>query len=61
MSELLVSVASPRWRRVYLAHISRDCNSRDAVESALKEVRSVISCEFSIVGHGEGTPFYEIG
>ena len=61
MSELLVSVSSPRWRRVYLAHISRDCNSRDAVESALKEVRSVISCEFSIVGHGEGTPFYEIG
>jgi phosphoribosyl 1,2-cyclic phosphodiesterase len=60
MSELLTSVASPRWRRVYLAHLSRDCNSRDAVEGALREVRSVISCEFSIVGHGEGTPFYEI-
>jgi phosphoribosyl 1,2-cyclic phosphodiesterase len=60
MSELLTSVASPRWRKVYLAHLSRDCNSRDAVEGALREVRSVISCEFSIVGHGEGTPFYEI-
>ncbi len=35
MSELLTSVASPRWRRIYLAHLSRDCNSRDAVEQAL--------------------------
>jgi len=60
MSELLTSVASPRWRKVYLAHLSRDCNSLEAVEGALKDVRSVISCDFSIVGHGEGTPFYEI-
>jgi phosphoribosyl 1,2-cyclic phosphodiesterase len=60
MSELLSSVASPRWRRIYLAHLSRDCNSRDAVESALISVRSIIPCEFSIVGHGEGTPFYDL-
>jgi phosphoribosyl 1,2-cyclic phosphodiesterase len=60
MSELLSSVASPRWRRIYLAHLSRDCNSRDAVERALAAVRTVLPCEFSIVGHGEGTPFYEI-
>jgi phosphoribosyl 1,2-cyclic phosphodiesterase len=61
MSELLASVASPRWRKVFLAHLSRDCNSREAVEGALKEVRSAVSCDFSIVGHGEGTPFYELG
>jgi phosphoribosyl 1,2-cyclic phosphodiesterase len=60
MSELLSSVASPRWRRIYLAHLSRDCNSRDAVEEALVALRSVVTCEFSIVGHGEGTPFYDI-
>src|SRR5580692_10798539 len=60
MNELLSSVASPRWRRIYLAHLSRDCNSRDAVEAALLSLRSILSCEFSIVGHGEGTPFYEI-
>ena len=60
MSELLTSVASPRWRRIYLAHLSRDCNSRHAVEQALLAVRSLLRCEFSIVGHGEGTPFYEI-
>jgi phosphoribosyl 1,2-cyclic phosphodiesterase len=60
MSELLSSAASPRWRRVYLAHLSRDCNSRDAVEKALAAVRPVLPCECSIVGHGEGTPFFEI-
>jgi phosphoribosyl 1,2-cyclic phosphodiesterase len=60
MSELLSSVASPRWRRIYLAHLSRDCNSRDAVERSLLAVRSILPCEFSIVGHGEGTPFYEL-
>jgi phosphoribosyl 1,2-cyclic phosphodiesterase len=60
MSELLSSVASPRWRRIYLAHLSRDCNSRDAVEEALLALRAMLKCEFSIVGHGEGTPFYEI-
>jgi len=60
MCELLSSVASPRWRRIYLAHLSRDCNSRDAVEHALAAVRAVVPCEFSIVGHGEGTPFYEL-
>jgi phosphoribosyl 1,2-cyclic phosphodiesterase len=60
MTELLSSVASPRWRRIYLAHISRDCNSRDAVEAALLALRSLLKCEFSIVGHGEGTPLYEI-
>jgi hypothetical protein len=30
------------------------------VESALISVRSVLACEFSIVGHGEGTPFYDL-
>jgi phosphoribosyl 1,2-cyclic phosphodiesterase len=60
MSELLSSVASPRWRRVYLAHLSRDCNSHSAVEEALLGLRATVKCEFSIVAHGEGTPFYEL-
>ncbi|MFY9925557.1 MAG: MBL fold metallo-hydrolase [Opitutaceae bacterium] len=60
MSELLASVASPRWRRIYLAHMSRDCNSRDAVEQSLNSLRALIHCEFSIVEHGSGTPFYEL-
>jgi phosphoribosyl 1,2-cyclic phosphodiesterase len=58
--ELLASVASPRWRRVYLTHLSRDCNSRAAVEAALAGLRPALACEFAIVGAGEGTPFYEL-
>jgi len=59
-SELLGSVASPRWRKVYLTHLSRDCNSAAAVTTALAGVRAILACEFTIVGAGEGTPFYEL-
>mgnify|MGYP002379371233 CR=1 FL=1 len=59
--ELLAAVASPRWRRIYLTHLSRDCNSRAAVELALAPVRSALaSCEFAVVEPGSGTPFYEL-
>ncbi len=60
--ELLAAVASPRWRRVYLTHLSRDCNSPAAVERALADVRGALGqCEFAIVAAGEGTPFYDLG
>lgn len=60
--ELLATVASPRWRRVFLTHLSRECNSRAAVELALADVRVVLrSCEFSIVEPGQSTPLYEVG
>ena len=58
--ELLGLIASPRWRKVYLTHLSRDCNSPTAVASALAGVRSALTCEFTIVGAGEGTPFYDL-
>jgi len=59
--ELLAAVASPRWRRIYLTHLSRDCNSRAAVELALADVRVALgACEFSVVGPGESTPFYDL-
>ncbi len=59
--ELLAAVACPRWRRIYLTHLSRDCNSRAAVEQALEPIRGVLTtCEFSVVEPGESTPFYEL-
>jgi phosphoribosyl 1,2-cyclic phosphodiesterase len=59
--ELLASVASPRWRRVYLTHLSRDCNSLEAVAAVLTGVRAALAgCEFSIVGPGETTPWYDL-
>ncbi len=59
--ELLATVASPRWRRIYLMHLSRECNSRAAVELAFTAVRaSLTSCEFAVVEQGESTPFYDL-
>jgi phosphoribosyl 1,2-cyclic phosphodiesterase len=57
--EFLAGAADPRWRRIYLTHLSRDCNSPAAVAEAFAGSRSTLRCELSIVGPGEGTPFYE--
>jgi phosphoribosyl 1,2-cyclic phosphodiesterase len=59
--ELLAAVASPRWRRIYLTHLSTECNSRAAVELAFAEIRvTLASCEFSVVEPGQSTPFYDL-
>lgn len=59
---LLSAVSSPRWRRIYLTHLSRDCNTPAAVEQALADIRATLrACEFAVVAAGEGTPFYELG
>jgi phosphoribosyl 1,2-cyclic phosphodiesterase len=58
--EILTSVASPRWRRIYLTHLSRDCNSPAAVEAAFAPLRDRLGIELAIVGHGQGTPFYDV-
>jgi phosphoribosyl 1,2-cyclic phosphodiesterase len=60
MRELLEAVASPRWRHVYLTHLSRDCNSHEAIESALAGLRSRLSCAFNIVASGGGTAVCEL-
>jgi phosphoribosyl 1,2-cyclic phosphodiesterase len=57
--ELLASVASPRWRHVFLAHLSRDCNSPAAVEAACGAVLAARACGCSVVAPGAGTPFFD--
>lgn len=56
--ELLESAASPRWRHVFLTHLSRDCNSPAAVEAACGAVLTARACGFSVVAPGGGTPFF---
>ena len=58
--ELLESVANPRWRHIFLTHLSRDCNSLDAVRSAFSRIANLLPCPFSIVEAGGGTPFHEL-
>lgn len=57
--ELLEAVASPRWRHIFLTHLSRDCNSPEAVEACFASLRARLACQFSIVAPGGGTPFYD--
>ncbi len=59
--ELLASVASPHWRYIFLTHLSRDCNSLEAVEGALSALRQQLKCQFSIVLPGASTPFVDLG
>ena len=57
---LLAEVACPQWRHIYLTHLSRDCNSRAAVETAFAPLRTALAaCEFSIIEQGQSTPLYE--
>jgi hypothetical protein len=60
MSELLGAVASPRWRHVFLTHLSRDCNSEAAIETALASLRTRLTCKFNIVASGGGTGLCEL-
>jgi len=60
MRELLEAVASPRWRHVYLTHLSRDCNSHEAIETALAGLRARLACRFNIVASGGGTAVCEL-
>lgn len=56
--ELLESIVGARWRHVFLTHLSRDCNSPDAVEAACGPALAALGCGFSIVGPGAGTPHF---
>lgn len=58
--ELLADIASPRWRRIYLTHLSRDCNSPAAIDAALSGVRMSLHCEFTIVTQGISTPLVDL-
>jgi phosphoribosyl 1,2-cyclic phosphodiesterase len=55
MRELLEAVASPRWQQVFFIHLSADCNSAAAIDSALVGLRARLNCQFNIVASGGGT------
>ena len=57
--ELLASIATPRWRHVFLTHLSRDCNSPAAVAAACGDILPARSCGFSVVAPGGGTPWFD--
>ena len=59
--EILEEVASPQWQHICLTHLSRDCNSVAAVDTALAPLRArLTTCQFSVVAPGGSTPFLEL-
>ena len=61
--ELLEAVAAeqPAWRQIYLTHLSRDCNSVEAVMREFAGIEASVKCPFAVVPPGERTAFYEFG
>lgn len=59
--ELLASIDRPAWKHVLLAHLSRECNSLDAVRRAFAPIRAgACSWTLDIVASGGGSDFREI-
>ena len=56
-----VAVEQPAWRQIYLTHLSRDCNSVEAVLREFAGIEAVVKCPFAVVPPGERTAFYEFG
>lgn len=52
--DLLASIVQPRWNRVYLAHMSSDCNSAAAVDSTFAELRQQAPFLIHTINSGEG-------
>lgn len=59
VGELLASVTNPRWRHVFLTHLSRDCNSPEAVAAACGPALAALRCQFSVVTAGGGSAAME--
>lgn len=53
--DLLAAVASPRLRHVFFAHLSRDCNTPDAVAAACGPALASLGCRFSVIAPGTGS------
>jgi len=49
----------PAWRQIYLTHLSRDCNSAEAIMRAFAGIEATLKCPFAVVPPGASTGFYE--
>lgn len=53
--EMLESIITPRWSQVFLAHLSSDCNSSEAVDSTFAELRQNASFQIETIQSGAGS------
>jgi phosphoribosyl 1,2-cyclic phosphodiesterase len=52
-------VERPAWRQVFLTHLSRDCNSVEAIMRAFAGIEATLKCPFAVVPPGEMSAVYE--
>lgn len=53
--EFLGSIVNPNWKKVYLAHLSSDCNSPQAVEKTFANLRQSCCYDIHTVEAGTGS------
>ncbi len=54
--DFLAAVERPRWSRVYLAHLSSDCNSIEAVDATFADLRAAAPFAIQTIQSGDGCP-----
>ena len=61
--DILTECANPTWKHVYLAHLSRDCNSLEAVDRTFADIRASSAQTYSletVAPDGPGTAVLEL-
>lgn len=61
--EVLQECNNPSWKHVFLAHLSRDCNSLEAVDRTFAGIRASSTLTYSletVAPDGPGTPVLEL-
>jgi len=53
--DLLLSIDCPRWNHVFLAHLSRDCNSLQAIGETFADLVSKSPYTIEAIGAGDGS------
>ena len=57
----MASIEQPAWQHVCLAHLSRDCNSLDAVHAAFAEfMQPGLTFALSVVAPDAGGPAFDL-
>jgi phosphoribosyl 1,2-cyclic phosphodiesterase len=57
--DLLGAIPSPRLRHIFFAHLSRDCNTPAAVETACASALATLRCTYTVVPPGAGSAPFE--
>ena len=58
--DLIASIPKPQWSQVFLAHLSRDCNSSEAVTSAFSDLKDTSPYRIDAIMAGDGSSLDEV-